>query len=429
MSRETSQHRPPTRDKSPGPIIDLTEKIKTRLKQGDNQADLERELGIEPPSEAQPMPRSRRNGKHETAREEPQSNAILTRLSEVTPRPIHWLWPGRIPFGCLTMLDGDPGLGKSLISLDLAARVTTARPMPDGTPSDLSAPAGVLILSSEDGTENTIHPRLEAAGADLLHVAMLSGIRTVQGERLPLLTDLEDIRHALRQIAARLMIVDPLMAYLPTTVNAFRDQDIRSVLAPLAALVAELDVALLLIRHLNKMATQQALYRGGGSIGIVGASRSGLIVAHDPNESDPERHVLAPSKANLSRVAPALIYRTEETPSSALRIAWEGTSPHTARTLLEQQGENDAHSAIEEAKSFLADVLGDGPVPAKEVRQEASEAGITGRTLDRAKSRLNIKTQKRGKPGERNQHWVWILSETDSTAQKYAKKAEVRHIK
>lgn len=425
MSRETSQHRPPTRDKSPGPIIDLTEKIKTRLKQGDKQADIERELNIEPPSEAQPPPRSRRNGKHDTPPDEPSRSPIVIRLSEVTPSPIFWLWPGRIPLGKLTVLDGDPGLGKSLLSLDIAARVTTARAMPDGSRSDFPTPAGVLILSAEDDLSDTIRPRLEAAGADLLHVATLGLVRTSQGERFPILTDLDDIRLALRRIDARLMIIDPLMAYLPSTVNSHRDQDVRSVLAPLAALVAELGVALLVIRHLNKMVLSNALYRGGGSIGIVAAARSGLLVARDPDDSDGNRHILVATKANLAKLPPALAYRIETPPDGSPFISWNGATHHTAATLLAQPGDTDTRSASDEAVAFLAEMLANGPVPANEVRQDSGQAGIASRTLDRAKRKLGVKARKVPKPGG-NQQWVWLLTEHQTEGVKSAKNGEER---
>src|SRR5262249_8218950 len=224
-----------------------------------------------------------------------QSNPVITRLSDVTPQPVRWLWRGRIRIGKLTVLDGDSGLGKSLLSTDLAARISKARLMPDNTANDLRDPAGVVILSAEDDPSDTICPRLKATGADLSRIVLLAGLRDSDSVRLPTLADLEAIRHAITLVNAKLVIIDPLMAYLPGRVDSHRDQDIRSSLAPLAALAAETGVAVLVIRHLNKTEGKNALYRGGGSIGIIGAARSGLLVAQDPE--DEERRILAVTKS------------------------------------------------------------------------------------------------------------------------------------
>lgn len=208
-----------------------------------------------------------------TAESTKKSPAILTRLSDVVPQPVRWLWRGRIPFGKVTILDGDPGLGKSLVSLDVAARVSTARTMPDGTTGDLIEPAGVVLLSAEDDSADTIRPRLEAAGADVSRIVHLRAVREADGTMQPVtLTSLTELQTAINEVNAKLVIVDPLMAFLPAKVDSHRDQDIRRSLAPLVALAAETGVAVLVIRHLNKTSsTGNPLYRGGGSIGIIGA--------------------------------------------------------------------------------------------------------------------------------------------------------------
>ena len=123
-------------------------------------------------------------------------------LADVAPSPVKWLWPGRIPLGKITVLDGDPGLGKSTLTLDLAALVTTGRPMPDGTPG---IEGTVILLSAEDDPSDTIRPRLEAAGADLSRVQLLSAIETREGERLPELPlDLPILKAAISDCVAPL---------------------------------------------------------------------------------------------------------------------------------------------------------------------------------------------------------------------------------
>jgi hypothetical protein len=338
-----------------------------------------------------------------------EQTAVLTRLSDVKPEPISWFWHNRIPLGKITILDGDPGLGKSLVSLDFTARGTTHRPMPDGTFGDLTEPAGVVILSVEDDLADTIRPRLDAAGADVSRVVHLTAVKDADDERLPDLRDLGPIRSAITEINAKLVIVDPLMAYVPSKVDSHRDQDIRRVLAPLAALASETGVAVLVIRHLNKTEKKNYLYRGGGSIAIIGAARSGLLVARDPDDPDGQRCVFASTKANLSQLAESLTY-TIESVSGIPRIAWGDASSHTAESLLVvQEDDKEKTSALEEAKHFLSKMLASGPQPATDVQKEAKQAGISAITLRRARIALGIEPKKSGQPRDEKQRWLWSL--------------------
>src|SRR5262249_12982879 len=154
-------------------------------------------------------------------------------------------------------------------------------------------------------------PRLDVAGADVGRVVHLTAVRDGSDKRLPDLRDLDPIRTAIREVNAKLVIVDPLMAYLPGKVDSHRDQDVKRVLAPLAALASETGVAVLVIRHLNKTPSRNHLYRGGGSIAIIGAARSGLLVAPDPDDQEGKRRVLVSTKSNLSERAEALTYAIE----------------------------------------------------------------------------------------------------------------------
>ncbi|MBM4255919.1 MAG: AAA family ATPase [Deltaproteobacteria bacterium] len=339
----------------------------------------------------------------------------LTCLADVEPRPLRWLWRDRIPLGKLTMLDGDPGLGKSLITIDVAARVSTHRPMPDETLSDLGEPASVVLLSAEDDTADTIQPRLAAAGADMARIRKMDAIIHGDDESLPSLGDCSLIPDALQEYGAKLLIIDPLMAYLPSEVNSFRDQDIRRILAPLAKIAAETGAAVVIIRHLNKSPGGNALYRGGGSIGIIGAARSGLLVAPDPDDS--ERKILAVTKSNLAKIPAALAYRIQENSDKVSFLTWEGPTNHTATSLLATPFDGEGHSSLEEAKHFLREVLADGPVAAKEVEKQANQASISYATLRRAKAALQIKAEKRGGffgGKKESQQWCWVLPPEDA---------------
>ncbi|MGI8830855.1 MAG: AAA family ATPase, partial [Candidatus Limnocylindria bacterium] len=314
---------------------------------------------------------------------------VLVNLASVQRERVEWLWPGRLARGKLHMLDGDPGLGKSTTALDLAARLSRGATMPDGSPA--SAPAGVVILSAEDGVADTIRPRLEAAGADLARIVALTAIVDADGERMPgLPVDLPAVEAGIRKVDAALVIIDPLMAYLPSDVNAHRDQDVRRALAPLSALAERTRAASVAIRHLNKTSGGHALYRGGGSIGIIGAARVGLLVARDPD--DDTRRVVAVTKSNLAAEPPSLAFRlVEDAEIGVARVEWLGESEHGASALLAARTDDpDEGSALAEAVEVLRTILADGPVSAKEAEREAYDAGVTRATLLRARKAAGV---------------------------------------
>ena len=179
--------------------------------------------------------------------------------------------------------------------------------------------------SAEDGLADTIRPRLDAAGADTERIVALSTVAygTAAERTISLTQDLSTIELAIGRVGAAMLVVDPLMAFLSGKTDSHKDQDIRRALAPLAALAERTGAAVLIVRHLNKSAGGNTLYRGGGSIGIIGAARSGLVVAPDPE--DPERRILAANKHNLSVAAPSLAFRVGTAPTA--RPAWRGAAP------------------------------------------------------------------------------------------------------
>ncbi|MGI9048030.1 MAG: AAA family ATPase [Rubrobacteraceae bacterium] len=328
-------------------------------------------------------------------------------LSSVKPERVEWLWQGRIPKGKLSLVDGDPGTGKSALTADLTARVSSGGSWPDGTPCEAG---GVVLLSAEDGLADTIRPRLDAAGADSSKVLALAAVPDgEEGERLlSIPQDLSLIEQGIRRVKAALVVVDPLMAFLGSDVDSNKDQHVRRALTPLAALAERTGAAVLVVRHLNKASGGNALYRGGGSIGIIGAARSGLLVAKDPQ--DDSRRVLAPQKSNLSEPAPSLVFTLEAADNGAVRVSWRGESTLNASKLLSAPADEEGRSAQAEARDFLTDLLEAGPVPSDEVQKEARAAGIAESTLRRAKSSLGVKAEREGEPGKRGGgRWVWTL--------------------
>jgi putative DNA primase/helicase len=324
--------------------------------------------------------------------------------SEVKQRRVEWLWFGRIPLGKVTVLDGDPGLGKSAVTLDIAARVTRGAAMPDGT---RGVSGGVLVLNAEDDEGDTIVPRLAAMNADLTRVRILKTIPGADGERQPEIPgDLEVIERTARSVDAKFVIVDPIMAFLSGARNSWKDQDVRRALAPLAALAERLGAAIVIVRHLNKdSAEANPLYRGGGSIGIVGAARSGLLIASDPDDETGESRVIASTKSNLGRLPPSLCYVIEPRGES-IAIRWCGESQHRAASLLAVPANKEERTEVEEAVEYLRSTLAHGPLAAKEIFRKANADGFSEKTIKRAKARAGIKHYREGFGAKGRSMWL-----------------------
>lgn len=331
----------------------------------------------------------------------------LIYASTVTPERVRWLWPGYIPFGKVTVLDGDPGLGKSTILIDLAARLSTGEELPNGK---RHRPMGTILLMGEDGAGDTIIPRLQNAEADLMRVAIRDTYTNDKGQEIPpsFPSDIDKLKQDIIDANAGMVVIDPVMSYLDPDINSNNDQQVRRALMPLAGLAEETGAAIVMLRHLNKAAGGNSLYRGGGSIGFVGVARSALIVSKDPNV--PEQVILASNKSNLGPPPPSLIYRLEGCDNGAARVRWHGHSEHTAETLMQaNQGGSEERSALREAEDFLRDILADGRLLVTAVHKLADQAGIARATLKRAKGTLGVRSEK---AHTQDGHYTWELPPT-----------------
>lgn len=337
----------------------------------------------------------------------------LVTLADVVAEQVAWLWPGRLPLGKLVVLDGDPSVGKSTLTLDLAARVSTGSEWPDGAAG--CAPAGVLLLSAEDGLADTIRPRLDAAGADPSRVHALTEVPAPNDDgdhwvyRPPSLPrDLAHVERAIREHGVRLVVVDVLMAFLSGKVDSHRDQDVRGVLHQLADLTARTECCMVLIRHLRKSHGGPALYAGGGSIGIVGAARAAFVVGRDPADESGERRVFAPTKVNLAVAPPTLAYRLASTPIGVARVEWEAEpcSLTADQLLRDSDGQEDRTERVE-AEEWLRSFLTErgGQAARQDVIKAARAEGFSESTLKRARQSLRVRTNRRGFGGGS----IWVL--------------------
>lgn len=336
-------------------------------------------------------------------------------LADVKAKSVEWLWPNRIALGKVTVLAGDGGMGKSTILCDLAARVTTGALWPDGATN--GRPGSVFVLAAEDALDDTVKPRLGAAGADMSKVLGVESIREERrGSRrlFNFQADLQKLERAVEERGdIRLIIVDPITSYLGK-LDSHKNDQVRAVLDPLGQLAARLGVAIICNNHFSK-GSGGANTRIIGSVAFVNQARAAFIVAPDPD--DDIRRVFVPSKMNLGPLGNGLSYEVEGVEVelngvilATSRILWDPTpvtmSADAVLARLSCNREQD--SARVKAEGFLADLLKAGPLSVKEIDLAANGAGISERTLKRAKAKLRVVSDRTGGIGAEG-WWAWRL--------------------
>lgn len=318
------------------------------------------------------------------------AKAIACRpYSEIEETEVEWLWEDRIAIGKLSLLAGQPGLGKTFCSLDIAAKVSTGQAFCDGSVPPMGE---VAILTCEDGSGDTIRPRLSAAGADLTKCFHIDGVRgNDRTEFLSLKSHLAEIEGFFDcHPDLRLFILDPISAFMGDKVDSHVNAQVRSVLGPLAELAERKRVALLGITHLSK-GQAKAINAIIGSIAFVAASRSAFLVA--PDNDDEELRLFLPIKNNLAKCNGLAFTITDG------RCVWsEGEVMIAADDL-----GDETETPREEAKSWLEAKLSDRPMPAKWILNESRKDGISEKTLRRAGKELGVVHERIGEA------WVWRL--------------------
>ena len=335
-------------------------------------------------------------------RTKPTPKPVIRCLATVEPETVNFLWPSRIAFGKLSLIVGDPGLGKSTVMLDVAARMSRGAEWPDGgsTPR-----APIVLLSAEDGLGDTIRPRLDALGADVNMVHALTAVQLPTGNErcVSLATDIEAVETTIEQTGARLVVIDPLSAYMGRLTDSYKDGDVRSVLMPLVALGERRRVAIVGIMHLGKSEKRSAIYRALGSVAFVAAARMVFAVAPHPDEDG--KRVIAWVKGNLSRPAETLAYQFAND-----LLVWDRTPVLGLDVDGLLSGPVDREER-REAAAWLRDRLAEGPVLSKPLMAEAEQAGISRRTLFRAKAHLHIQAKLEGYGAKGK--WSWHLPMPD----------------
>ena len=343
--------------------------------------------------------------KAETKRMEPDLKLINMEMVEV--EQIEWLFYPFIPFGKVTIIQGDPGEGKTTMVLQIIAKLTKGEAifprqeqkieekngaeMPvDSNVDNLMEPVNVIYQTAEDGLGDTIKPRLLAAGADCSRVLVID-------DREQPLTML-DIRleEAIVQTKARLVVLDPIQGFLGAEVDMHRANEIRPLMKRVAVLAEKYHCAIILIGHMNKNSNGKSSYRGLGSIDFQAAARSVLIVGRIKDE--PEIRVVCHVKSSLAPEGKSIAFRLDKDTG----FEWIGEYDISADDLL--SGDSRGQKS-RKAKEFLLEILADGGMAQKKIEEEAEKRGIKKKTLRNAKLELEIDSVKRG-----NQ-WFWMLPE------------------
>jgi putative DNA primase/helicase len=350
------------------------------------------------------------NQKVAAGQTEDAGTLIVECIADIEAEPILWLWPGYIARRKLTVIAGDPGLGKSQITASIAAVVTTGGRWP--VTREQCDPGDVLFLTAEDAAADTLRPRLEAAEAALAHVYVVNGVirgYTADGSRqermFSLAEDLRALEAKLAELAnVAVVVIDPISAYLGKT-DSHKNAEVRALLAPLGELAARHNVAIIAISHLNKAGTTRALMRVIDSVAFTAAARGAYLVSADPD--DQARRLLLSIKNNLAKEPDGLAFRIEGAtvtsrtgPIKTSRVMWEATPVTiTADEAVQSDATSERCTAVNEAVEWLRETLANGPIPSADVFEQAKADRLSERTLKRAAKKLGVKSQKTGMGG------------------------------
>lgn len=313
-----------------------------------------------------------------------QNNLKLIRMSDIESKEVEWLWYPYIPFGKITIIQGDPGEGKTKLVLELGARLTKGEHFDEAQRHETMS---IIYQTAEDGLADTIKPRLESAGADCEKVLVIDDTDR------PLSMADERLEIAIKETGARLLILDPIQAYIGATVDINRANEIRPMMKKLGDLAEKYNCAIILVGHMNKGGVGKAIYRGLGGIDFAAAARSVLLVARDPNDANVR--AVAPIKASLAPEGNIVAFRLGEKNS----FEWLGDYDIDMDSLLYGCTSGDKY---QKAKNFIeAELAGGKEVPIKRIEEKLKSMQISKRTLETVKKDLRIESVKVGKS------WIW----------------------
>ena len=319
---------------------------------------------------------------------EQKTELKMIKMSDIQSQEIEWLWYPFIPYGKLTIVQGDPGDGKTTLVLNIAAKLSNG----EGLEEEMKAPEPMNIIyqTAEDGLADTVKPRLETAGADCERILVID-----ESDKSLSMAD-ERLEDALKQTGARLLILDPIQAYSGGGMDMNRANEARDMTKKLGTLAEKYKCAIVLIGHMNKAAGNKAAYRGMGSIDFFAVARSVLLVGRV--EGQPDIRAVVQIKNNLAAFGHSKAFRLSEK-----GFDWQGDYEITADEVL--GGIAPKANKFEQAKRLLRELAETSSmISSTEVLELAKEQGISKRTMESAKQNLQI-------PAKRiNNSWYWDFS-------------------
>ncbi len=358
-----------------------------------------------------------------------QNEPVTRSLADVVPTKVLWLWRPWLPLGKVSILEGDPDVGKSMLTLTIAAIVSTGGEWPQtriddhDVEQDDGEPAGVVLVGVEDDEGDTIVPRLMAAGADLSRVAAMRQPTGESGDPMPFVIpdDVDRLRRAIAEVDARLVVIDPVTAFISTRrVKPGDDPSTRQALMPLVALARETGCAILLVRHLNKATGMTAKHRGSGTVAYTGITRSVIVAGKlkEPKLNGPT-HAIALTKGNLTKDPNALGYKlisASSDPDTPV-VRWHGALDLDADQLLGADGAKagDARKSApvrDECERILRELLADGSMRADEATTKTREVvNCSAKPVRDAANHMGV-VKRSVRVGSKIDHWTWELPPT-----------------
>jgi hypothetical protein len=318
----------------------------------------------------------------------------LIKMNEVQAQAVQWLWYPYIPYGKITLVQGDPGDGKTTFVLAVAALLTGGKPMPECESTESPTPCTVIYQTAEDGLADTIKPRLVEVGADCSRVVVIDESET------PLSFSDSRIEQAIAATGAKLLILDPLQAYLGVDVDMHRANEIRPIFKTLAGVAERTGCAVLIIGHMNKAMSQtKGMYRGLGSIDIAAAVRSILLVGRDKEHEN--TRVMAHLKSSLAPEGVPIAFELDED-----GFRWVGAYEIALDDLLNGTRAEKETTKEAQAITLILEMLRNGETPCNEIYAHLAEYGIGRRTAENAKQAAGVKAFRKGAA------WYWRITES-----------------
>lgn len=309
-------------------------------------------------------------------------NSDVIRMSDIKEQDVKWLWYPYIPAGKITMLQGDPGDGKTMLILTLSALLSNGLPLPEQETG--TEPITIIYQTAEDGLEDTIKPRLVAAGADCKRIVLIND------SEIPLTIADKRIGDTILSEKAKLLILDPLQAFLGENTDMHRANAVRPLFSKLAQMANKTGCAVVIVGHMNKMQGSKAIYRGLGSMDFNAIARSILVVGR--SKDNQSRRIMAHLKSSLAPFGKSQCFEING------GIRFTGTCDITAEQLLNGggYGENFTPKKKDFAVEKLQDLLSEGEVPSTEIYEYFADMGISKRTVENARKQLGVVSSKQG---------------------------------